>query len=313
MAREPRYRSLKPFRRLVDVGRPCDWAAEFDRAAPLHVEIGVGNGDWLAREVESAPEDNHVGVELEWGRVMKTLRKLSRKDADHARVVCGDANVFLHRCCGERSIARMTCLFPEPWPRDRHEKNRLFSTRMLEMCANRIVDGGTIRIVTDAHFYADWIEEQMSAHFACTRERIQAQHDTWFERIWASKGQTEFSELTLAKQSHPELEIVEDITLRTYHCEAFAPDRFEPSDLKTDDGISVVYKERVFDAERGVMLVRATVAEPGLVQHLWVEIRRGDAGWQIRPAGGCSFVPTAGVQELLDSVQAGVAATGTDC
>ncbi|MCA8944086.1 MAG: hypothetical protein KDB80_16090 [Planctomycetes bacterium] len=301
MVTEPRYRSLDAFRRLVDLPRPTDWSVEFGRTAPVHVEIGVGNGDWIARQVVDRPDENHVGVELEWGRVMKTLRKLSRVDGALARVVCGDARVFLHRCCAPRSLTGMTCLFPEPWPRDRHEKNRLFSTAMLDVCANRLVDGGAIRIVTDAHPYADWIESQNSAAFQLERRRIEARHDTWFERIWSSKGQTDFSELILTKRSHPDLPLVEDITLRTHVCERFDPKTFRPADLKADD-ISVVFKDRLDDPDRGVVMLRATVAEPDLVQHLWVEVRRGDRGWQIRPAGGCSFVPTAGVQVLLDAV-----------
>jgi hypothetical protein len=75
--------------------------------------------------------------------------------------------------------------------------------------------------------------------------------------------------------------------------------------VPAEGGIAVAFKERLFDPAQQLAMVRAVVVEPDLVQHLWIEIRRqgANARWHIRPANGCQFVPTAGVQRALDAVR----------
>lgn len=308
--RGPRYRSLAPFRLWWDWSRPLDWAAEFGRDAPLHVEIGIGNGDWLARQVRDHPEWNHLGLELEWGRVMKTLRKLAHIDgaAGRTRVAAADARQVLRRVCPPRSVAGLTCLFPVPWPLEKHERHRLFTTPFLDLCANRLTDGGVLRIVTDAHDYTAWILERLPGSLAGAHRTIGATHDTWFEKTWASKGQQNFDELLLTKQSHPDVPVEEDHPVKTHRLAHADPATLQPADvagIPATGGIAVAFKERVFDAEQQLTLVRAVVVEPGLVQHLWIELRHqaSDDAWHIRPANGCQFVPTAGVQAALDAVR----------
>jgi tRNA (guanine-N7-)-methyltransferase len=315
-SKRPRYRSLKPFRIWWDWPRPVDWAAEFGREAPLHLEIGIGNGDWLARQVREHPEWNHLGLELEWGRVMKALRKLHRIDgaAERTRVAAVDARQIMQRLCTPRSLAEITCLFPVPWPLEKHEKHRLFSHDFLELCANRLADGAVLRIVTDAHDYTAWILERIPDAFACAHRSIGATHDTWFEKTWASKGQQEFDELMLTKHSHPDAPSVQDVAMRTHRLDQVDPATVAPANVQgkpAEGGIAIAFKEVVHDAAQKLTLVRAVVVEPDLVQHLWIEVRHqpSDDGWHIRPANGCQFVPTAAVQTALDTVRDAAAAT----
>ena len=172
MGTRPLYRSLAPFRFWWELPRPTDWAAELGRDAPLHVEIGCGNGDWLARQIATQGDRNWVAIELEWSRIAKTLRKLSRLDASHTAVIQLDADRALQRCFAPRSVAALTCLFPEPWPRERHAKHRLFSERALVCCASRLVDGGELRIVTDHLPYTEWIVSHVPACFTLERGRV---------------------------------------------------------------------------------------------------------------------------------------------
>lgn len=52
--------------------------------------------------------------------------------------------------------------------------------------------------------------------------------------------------------------------------------------------------ERAF-LEKG--MVRSVVGEDSLVQDFWIEIVRKKKMWHIRPAKGCSIIPTAGIQK----------------
>lgn len=312
MGRGPFYRSLAPFRLWWTLPRPVDWAREFGRAAPLHLEIGCGNGDWLARRVDEAPGVNWVGLEPEWGRVMKVLRKLARRDARHVRVLAAGVAVALDRLFAPRALAAVTCLFPEPWPRARHVKHRLFSAAGLTRIASRLADGAALRVVTDDAGYADWIATETPACLALVRGVVGPAEGTWFERLWHGKGQPEFHELRLTKVAHPDVAVREDVPMRTHVCQDFAAERFAPADVRgrPDQGeVAVAWKDRLWDPAARCVMLRATVAEPALVQHLWIEIRAEADGWHVRPAQGCGFVPTAGVQRALDAARDAAAAT----
>lgn len=312
MATRPFYRSLAPFRLWWDLPRPVDWRAEMGREAPLHLEIGCGNGDWLAREAAVQPGVNWLAIEPEWSRVQKTLRKLSRVGHPAVRVLCAGAVVTLQRLVPPRTLAAVTCLFPEPWPKERHAKHRLFSRAFQELCASRLADGATARVVTDDGDYAGWVVDQAAPCFAVERGTVQVGHGTWFERLWASKGQRDFHELRLTKTHHPERSVAEDVPMQTHRLPSCDPAQLAPADLRgrpADGEIAVAFKEQFYDPARACVLLRATVAEPDLVQHLWVQVLQQGDGWHVRPAKGTGFVPTRGVQRLLDVVRDAVAAS----
>ena len=150
-----------------------------------------------------------------------------------------DADRALQRCFAPRSVATLTCLFPEPWPRERHAKHRLFSERALACCASRLVDDGELRIVTDHAPYAEWIVAHVPACFTLERGRVGPEHGTWFERTWTAKGQRDFEELRLHKHAHPDVAILEDHPMETHRCDAFDAGRFAPVVVEhVDAGLS---------------------------------------------------------------------------
>ena len=71
----------------------------------------------------------------------------------------------------------------------------------------------------------------------------------------------------------------------------------------------MAFKEQLWDPERRCAMVRATVAEPDLVQHVWIQVVEQDDGWHVRPANATGFVPTVGLQRLLDAVRDAVQAS----
>ena len=55
------------------------WDQIFERAAPLHVEIGSGNGFWITHMAGLHPEHNWLGVEIRFKRVVLVARKPRRE------------------------------------------------------------------------------------------------------------------------------------------------------------------------------------------------------------------------------------------
>ena len=84
---KPFYISLKPFLDHCVLARPVDWRQEFTNDRPLEVEIGFGNGEYLARLCAEHPDVNYVGFEEYCERISRTLRKLSRTPSENVRVM----------------------------------------------------------------------------------------------------------------------------------------------------------------------------------------------------------------------------------
>lgn len=302
-ARPPRYGSLRPHVAWRSGPRPPDWCRRFGRAAPLELEIGVGDGEYLVRRAGAHPEIDLVGVEARWDRLQRALRRIHRGRVPNVRVVHGDARTVLARLLMPRALAHAYCLFPCPWPKRRHRCHRLFSTGFLRLLNSRLHDDGDARVVTDDPDYAAWVLAQTAeTGFAASLAEPVARLDTKYERRWVAAGRAAFIEIHLVKREHVDLPLQEDVAVRTHHLDHFDPDRFRPQPARGD--VPVSFGDFLYDPVRGVALQRATVVEEELVQEVWIAITREPGGWHVRPLPGCPVVPTAGVQRALDLVRA---------
>jgi len=124
------------------------WSELFGREAPLHVEIGSGNGFFLAELALRHPEWNVVGVELRYKRTVLCAKKLRKHGATNARI-CRYHAAFLDDLFSEGSLAGLYVNHPDPWPKTRHDKNRLISRWFLEDVARLLAPGGWLRLKSD--------------------------------------------------------------------------------------------------------------------------------------------------------------------
>jgi tRNA (guanine-N7-)-methyltransferase len=284
------------------MARPIAWAQQFARQAPLQVEIGFGNGEFLVRTAQEHPEWNFVGLEPEWASVQRGLRRIARAQVANVRLVLVDARTALERLFGAQSIHRVCALFPCPWPKERHAKHRLLSHELLILLNNRLESTGTVQMVTDQKAYLDWVLTQLpDTGFHAQWESVPPRFSTKYERKWSETGQQEFYDLRLCKVTHMASPQREDVTVQTHRIA-----HFEPTALQlghAHGAIAVACKEFLYDPQRRKGLVWVFVTEDGLTQDFWIEIAGSDRGWVIRPARGCSIVPTLGVQSALDLVR----------
>ena len=299
---KPRYLSLASLIAWRQSERPIDWSQRFGRQTCLEVEIGFGNGEFLVRQAQQHPDRHYVGIELEWASIQRGLRRIAQTSVHNVRLVQVDARVALQRLFRPHCIARLYALFPCPWPKQRHVKYRLFSQRFLQLLNSRLVPGGAVQIVTDHQGYVDWVLDQVPGSGFDVRWRaVPAQFRTKYERKWQAHGQAQFYEMCLRQQQHATAAFHEDIALQTYRVESFTPETFHPIGRRGD--IAVEFKDFLFDPTRQIGMVRAFTTEEYFKQDFWIEIVQRDGTWSIRPAPGCSMVPTAGVQRALDCVR----------
>lgn len=124
------------------------WAEAFGRDAPLHVEIGAGNGSFLVGLAEANPGWNVLGVELRYKRVWQCAVRIRKAGVANARIARYHA-AYLDPLFAPGSVAGLYVNHPDPWPKARHEKNRLISRWFLEDCARWLAPGGWLRIKSD--------------------------------------------------------------------------------------------------------------------------------------------------------------------
>ena len=124
------------------------------------LEIGFGGGEHLLWQACSNPHVGLIGCEPFEDGVVKVLSGIEQEKLANTRLHADDARPFL-RWLPDASIARAFILFPDPWPKKRHQKRRLVSAATLGELARVMRPGAELRIATDIGDYARWILSAM--------------------------------------------------------------------------------------------------------------------------------------------------------
>jgi tRNA (guanine-N7-)-methyltransferase len=147
---------------LPSVIHRLDVAALFPERRPLEIELGSGDGSFLAQYAGEHRDRNFIGVERLLGRVRKLERKANRLGLNNLRIVRIEAAYFLQYLIPAKSIDSLHLYFPDPWPKRKHRKNRLVNKQFPEIVKGSLAAGGKIYLRTDD---ADYFE-QMKSVFA---------------------------------------------------------------------------------------------------------------------------------------------------
>lgn len=125
------------------------WPEAFDgRDAPLHLEVGSGNGFFLAGMAALHPEWNWLGLEIRFKRVVLCAKKIQAAGVTNARIGRYDA-WYLSDLFEEGALSGLYTNHPDPWPKDRHAKNRLISPFFARWAAEALRPGARWRLKTD--------------------------------------------------------------------------------------------------------------------------------------------------------------------
>jgi tRNA (guanine-N7-)-methyltransferase len=136
---------------------PLDLQAIFGFDGPLDVEIGFGNGAFLADLAKASPERQFVGIERSLGSLTRLFSRLVRDDIQNVRVIQADASFILDRLFGPEDVSRLFINFPDPWPKERHHPRRLIQPDFIKLVSRRLLPDGEVMIGTDHADYAEWI------------------------------------------------------------------------------------------------------------------------------------------------------------
>lgn len=123
------------------------------------LEIGPGRGDFLFRLAEENPLKTVQAIEYKRKRYEKLSRRLEKRELSNIRLHFGDARVVLPQEFRDESLEKVFILFPDPWPKRRHEKHRLFQDSFIKELLRVLKPEGEILIATDDPLYRQRIQE----------------------------------------------------------------------------------------------------------------------------------------------------------
>jgi tRNA (guanine-N7-)-methyltransferase len=158
-SRAPYSSLILPLTSIIDRLEP---AKLFPRPQPLEVELGSGDGTFIARYAERIPDRNFLAVERLLGRLRKIDRKGQRARLVNLRLVRIEASYLLEYLLPHESVHALHVYFPDPWPKRKHRKHRLVNARFAELAAQALRPGGMVYLRTDDQDYF----AQMTAVFA---------------------------------------------------------------------------------------------------------------------------------------------------
>ena len=140
---------------------PLDLLAIFGRVAPLHVDLGCGDGSFLCELAQLHPDKDFFGIDRLVGRVAKACRKAAT--VKNVRILNVESSYAVGYLLPEGSVETFYLLFPDPWPKRRHHRRRIVTKGFLESIHRALEPNGVLHIATDQLDYFQGIEDLVAA------------------------------------------------------------------------------------------------------------------------------------------------------
>ena len=119
---------------------------------PIHIEIGMGKGQFLLTLAKENPSINYIGIERYSSVLLRALERFDNdeeyKDVNNIRFICMDAT-NLPEVFAVGEIDKIYLNFSDPWPKARHAKRRLTSREFLARYSQILTTGETVEFKTD--------------------------------------------------------------------------------------------------------------------------------------------------------------------
>jgi tRNA (guanine-N(7)-)-methyltransferase len=128
--------------------------------AGVEIEIGCGNGHFLADYAARVPDLLLVGVDIKQKRCTKARDKAAKRGLSNVTIVHASAEQYLQEVPAG-SVDAFHIYFPDPWPKSRHRKRRFFTMENLRVLHGLLADGGRLYFGTD--FFDYYIQAKVLA------------------------------------------------------------------------------------------------------------------------------------------------------
>ena len=127
----------------------------FPAELPLWLEIGFGGGEHILARARENPDVGLIGCEPFLNGIATLVLTLEADRLQNVRIWPDDALVLLD-AAPPNAFDRIYLLYPDPWPKRRHNKRRFVNDATVAVLAKVLKSGGQVRFATDIDDYAGW-------------------------------------------------------------------------------------------------------------------------------------------------------------
>lgn len=134
-------------------------AALLPAQASIVLEIGSGHGHFLARYAHEFPDKICLGVDLRGERIERAERKATRARLANCHFIRAEARELIEALPAGVTFSEVWVLFPDPWPKKRHHKNRLLQPAFFDWLTARMGEGARLYFRTDHAEYFKFVAD----------------------------------------------------------------------------------------------------------------------------------------------------------
>lgn len=156
------------------------------------VEIGFGKGRYLLRRCLEHPERRFLGIEqvAEYHRLF--VGRARRRGVRNWLALRGEALYLLASVLPRGFAAAVHVYFPDPWPKSRHHKRRLFDPETVDLVIGLLAAEGRLYFATDFLDYGELVAELLAGYPGLAVARRDGPWDdgprTNYEAKYAAEG-----------------------------------------------------------------------------------------------------------------------------
>lgn len=116
------------------LSNPSDYKGKYNKLFnnnnPIHIEIGMGKGNFIVSMAKKYPDINFIGIEKYDSVLVRACEKLDNEELNNLYLISMDANNILD--VFDNEISTIYLNFSDPWPKKRHSNRRLSSKVFLD-------------------------------------------------------------------------------------------------------------------------------------------------------------------------------------
>ena len=139
---------LLPPMEIIDLPRPID-LREILGLPDVIIDFGSGMGDHTVALAQAQPEIGILAIDVHTAGLCEVAQTAHELALSNIRIHHGDGIDVLRDWLLPNTISEVHILFPDPWPKIRHNKRRLIQQDFLNSVSNALRPDGLVRFVTD--------------------------------------------------------------------------------------------------------------------------------------------------------------------
>ncbi|MFC0214509.1 tRNA (guanosine(46)-N7)-methyltransferase TrmB [Paenibacillus chartarius] len=132
------------------------WHERFGNNNPIHVELGMGKGQFITQLSAQNPDINYIGIDMFDQLLHRASDKAIKARIEHGRPELNNLAIvlfnieYLEDVFADNELERVYLNFSDPWPKKRHHRRRLTHPNFLRKYMRMLNSNGDIHFKTDS-------------------------------------------------------------------------------------------------------------------------------------------------------------------